>query len=1149
MAYRFCLGASGAGKSTWLHKWLLRNAEDSMRELSSGSPHYILIVPEQYTMQAQKELILESPAGGIMNVEVLSFGRLSHRVFEETGKNTGTLLNDVGKGLLLRRVAGKCGKELQILGGSIHRQGMISEIKSVLSEFLQYGIGPERIGELEAQALRAGRGALGARLHDLQILQKAFLAEEERKYSTPEERMEALAGEIPGAAFLKGSVIAVDGFTGFTPLQLRVLASLIRTASDVVISLELGEDGGQQITQVEERENAGREQALFFLTRKTVRDLHAIAAQEGLERGPDLYLGENGGPGPRFAGASPLAHLERSLFRYPLAPFEGEVQGKVAVFAASDPAEEVRQICIQVKKLVTEEGFRYRDLAVVAGDLGIYGELLERIGAGYGIPVYLDRTSAVVLNPLTEAIRSALEIPASGFSYESVFRYLRSGMSGLSQQEADLLENYCLEHGIRGRRKWALAFDADCEPLRQRLLAELEPVTGPVRETGERMPVRTAAERTQSLYAFMRETRMEERMQAMAAAFREEGDAVREKQYSQLYRAVIALLEQIYRLLGEEKISAEDYREVLEAGLAEIRLGTIPQQADRLLAGDIERTRLPQVRVLFFCGVNDGSIPRSAGTGGLLSDLDREFLEEAGVELSPAPRRQMYLQRLYLYLNMTKPSDRLILSYSEQTAEGKSLRPSYLIPMMHSLFPKLAEERPQQQGPGEQLMGERDARAWLAPRLRMFADGYYAPDSQEGRELRTVYGFLSRCSAEREELRRLQDAAFARHDPGKISAQTAAGLYGRVLAGSVSRMETAAKCTLRHFLRYGLLLTERDRFEFREVDAGTILHRSVEAFGKRLLTNGSSWRSFSQEEGKQLVRAALQETVSGYHDLLLYDTARSKYQLDRLQRVLERTVETLQFQIRKGAFEPAAEEFSFGGREDRGAIEFELSGDRKLRLIGRIDRLDLAPLGEKLYVKVLDYKSGKRDLDPQQMEAGLQLQLLLYLNAAMEALKAENPELEVVPAAMLYYRMKEPVLKRETAAEIAAEEEGGSGPGDVVQAEIREELRPTGLVNRDREAVDLLDRGLTGKSEVIPVKVNKGGDLAAASKVYSTEEFRALTERAEKALCELAENLLDGAADAAPIRTDKDSTACDYCPYQGACGFDLRIPGYGFRDL
>ena len=1135
MGYRFCLGASGSGKSRLLHNMLLEQARDALKDRSGSDKNYVIIVPDQYSMQTQKEIVTESPEKGILNIDVLSFGRLTYKVFEEVGVSGRAVLDDMGKTLLLRRIAGQCEPQLRILRKSIHYPGMIAEVKSVISEFMQYGIGEPEIGIMQEYAGKRGQGALNARLSDLQILYTAFLQGKKDRFITNEEKLDLLAEAVPSSDWVRKSTFVLDGFTGFTPVQYRVITALIRYSRDVIISLSLGRDGGPSIEQVSAKKDPGKEDALFYLSRKTVCDIEKLAAAQGLERGKDIYVSDAGEVPVRFLNNPVLAHLERNIFRYPSEPYNKDPNGCLRIFETDTPEEEVRQICIEVKRLVLTKGYKYRDISVVCGDLERYGAVFEKQAARYDIPIYVDRTSSAGLNPLTEALRSVLGIRAEGYSYNCVFRYLRSGMSSLTREETDLLENFCLRHGIKGRKKWALPFDAETEPLRIRFLEEISPVAGSISE--ERIPVRTAAERTQELYSFMVKLSMEEKMEELSERFEQSGNFVRAGQFSQLYRCVIDLLEQIHDLLGDEKISNTDYLELLEAGFEEIRLGTLPQEVDRVLVGDIERTRVSQCRVLFFTGVNDGNIPRGTSRGGLLSDLDREFLRSMGTELSPTPRQQMYLQRLYLYMNMTKPTDALYLSLARTTPEGNTLHPSYLIPLIRKLFPQALVEHPQLRPASEQLTGERDSVVWVSGALRDYAQGKLQEGSKAADAVKTTYGYLMRSGdgETRKTLESLKEAAFMRYDPVMISSETAKALYGNSIMGGISRMETAAKCSLRQFLQYGLRLEERKEYAVESVDTGSILHMSLDAFGHKLRRKGLSWDSFTQEEGAQLAREALSETAATYNDLLMYSTSRSESQLARMERIMLRSADTLQYQLRKGKFVPEGYEFSFGPEGDADLITFPLSGGRSLKLVGRIDRLDLCREDGSIFVKILDYKSGSLDLDEDLMKRGIQLQLLMYMNAAMDDLAAKNPGTEIIPSAMLYYRIMDPVI------------DGRDDGEDNSLAEIRAALRPTGMVNSDPESYRRLDGSVTDKSDVIPLKINKNGSFGSESRIYSADKFKELTGEVEEVVCRLAEEILDGKAAADPAMLKKDKTACDYCPYKSVCGFDPSIEGYKYR--
>ena len=1218
MSYSFCFGPSGSGKSRLLRQIIIEKAGKSLAGMGRDRTKYIVVVPEQYSMQTQRELVQEHPAHVLMNIDVLSFGRLAHRVFEETGADRRTVLDDIGKSLLLRRVASRCADDLEILRRGIHRPGMIDEVKSVLSEFMQYGIGGEQIEEMAAFAGEHGQNALQARLHDLKKLYEQFKSAEADSYVTSEETLDLLAKAIPNAGSLKGSVIVFDGFTGFTTVQYRVVMALIRCAAEVVFSFTVSPDQGAPASVTASGGPAGSEENLFYLSRRTVYDIIRMASKEGLKRGKDLYTGlsfsgreENGrektgheetgrektgrkktgqekagsGAGdlmgeetaalPRFRESRVLAHLERHLFRYPEKAFEekkrGETSESLQLFAASSPQEEVRLIFGRVRRMIAQTGCAYRDFAIVTADLETYGDLFALEAERAGIPVYIDRTSGAFHNILIEGIRSVLQISSENFSYPAVFRYLRSGLSSLTEDETDRLENYCLANGIRGRKKWTMAFDASCEEARIRFLREVEPVTGlsvrllpgaltgsgpdsaEAAEAAEKpRRARTAAVRTRELYDFLAGCGAQARVEALADSFGESGDVVRELQYRQIYRHVIDLLDQIYDLAGQERMSARDYLELLEAGFSQIRLGTLPQRVDRILVGDIERTRLTQISHLFVAGVNEGSIPRSASRGGILSDMDREFLAASGAVLAPTPRQQMFTQRLYLYLNMTKPSRTLTLSFATVSRDGRSLRPSYLVSMLRTLFPALQTEYPEQEPVIGRITGRADSLSLLADQLRTFVEGRLPDAEAFMRDFSLLYGFHTSPEVMADEemrraLLRLRGAALSRYRPQVLRSGLAQALYGKMIVGGISRMETGARCYLRQHLQYGLHLRERDQYEFRAADGGSILHAALQRFDALLRAEGLSWTDFSAGDAKRLGMRALQDEAAVYRNLLLYKSSRDEGRLGRYAKRLLRTIDTLQYQIGEGDFIPVASELSFGGRQGgMPAIRFELGDGRSLLLTGRIDRFDMYTEQGRRYLRIMDYKTGKNDLDEDLIRRGLQLQLITYmealLNAGADRLDAlaetgsvqtntmgesgsgdQSPDVpEIIPSAMLYYRMNEPVA-------------------------IRSQLRPTGLVYEDEESISHLHRSFSGRSDVIPVTRSTRGGYTAASRLMDGKKYRELARMAREALCRLAVHILDGDVSAQPAVLDAKTTACDYCPYRDACGFDPRIPGYSYR--
>ena len=1140
MSLRFYFGPSGSGKSTQVYKEILERAKGDLKK------NFFVIVPDQFTMQTQKDLVELSEQGGIMNIDVLSFGRLGHRILEEVGWNNVPVLDDTGKSLVLQRVAAGVEEQLPVLGSLLKRQGYIHEAKSAISEFMQYGIGVEDVDQLIDFA--KSRGALAGKLQDLKVLYRAFQEYIRGNFITTEEKLDVLVRSLGRSKLLPGSVVVFDGFTGFTPIQNRLIQGLMGICDEVIITVTLGE--GENPYQID------GEQKLFHLSKKTVADLQRLAEGIGVPMGQDVYMGETPG---RFAGAQALAHLERNLFRYPVKAYVGKradcedcpnagkdgayraADGQIRLFEALSPREEVQQTGLEICRLIREKGLYYRDIALVIGDLESYAPYVETEFAQLGIPCFLDRTRGIVLNPMIEYIKSALELFVHDFSYEAVFHFLRSGLCDLPLEDIDLLENYCIRTGVRGSKKWSRLFTRKTKEMKEdeSQLARLNEIRQVFYGQVEMLQVKgkaAAKEYVEKLYAFLETSQVQQKLSVLAAQFEAANELSRAKEYEQIYRLVMGLLEQIYDLLGEEQITLAEFAEIMEAGFGEIEVGMIPQNVDRVTVGDMERTRLKPVKVLFFLGVNDGNIPRNTSKGGIISDMDREFLRESGLELAPSPRQQMYIQRLYLYLNMTKPSEQLYLSYAKVNSAGKSLRPAYLIEVVQSLFPGLEVECPQNAPAIDQICTPVQGRSFLAKELREYAEGSLAAGSDAERDFFTLYQVYGTIDGGRDR-EQLTQAAFARYRDSGLSQLVARLLYGRTLQNSVSRLETFAACAYRHFLEYGLSLQERKEFSFEAVDMGNVYHAVLQSFGSSLKERGYTWFDFPREFAEEAVQEALTAFAAQYGDTVLYSSARNEYAITRMGRVLTRTVLTLQQQLKKGRFVPDSYELSFGFADDLDSVRIALSQEERMHLVGKIDRLDVAEDEEHVYVKVVDYKSGKKDFDLVALYYGLQLQLVVYLNAAMEKEAKEHPDKDIVPAAMLYYHIEDPTV--EAAEEPTAEE---------LEEKILSALKTKGIVNADPYVVSQLDAEMEKASDVIPVTKTKDGGFTKTSSVMTREQFQIISDYAGKKILEIGRQMMDGCVSVNPYeRGDEDS--CKYCSYKNICGFDTAIQGYRKRRL
>ena len=1091
MSLKFIFGPSGSGKSQFLYNRIVEESE------AHPERQFIVLVPEQFTMQTQKDLVAAHPAHGIMNIDVLSFARLAYRVFEETGGGQLPVLDDEGKNLVLRKIAGDFEGELKVLRGNMKKPGYISEVKSVISEFTQYDVGEEEICRVMETA--GEEANLSCKLEDILKLYLGFSEYLDKKYITKEELLDVLSREIGKSEILKDSTVALDGFTGFTPVQNRLLRELMRCCREVVVTVIM-----------DERENPFSYRSpyqLFALSKHMVSSLSDIAKEEKIAVEEPEYLY---GKPVRFEGNDALSFLERNIFRCGREAF-GREQEAVSVRGARNPREEAFAAAGEIRALVRERKYRFRDIGVIASDMDVYGDYLEEAFAAYDIPAFMDHKRSILLNSFVEYVRSLLNMAEQGFTYESVFRFLRTGLSGIDYEDTCVLENYVIGLGIKGYKKWQCRWERllkgmDAEDLRRlnRLRTQfVEKVDGFVFVLKQRQ--KTVRDITEALYEFMVREELQLKLKRQEEMFLAEGELALAKEYAQVYRILMELLDKFVELLGDEAVSLKEYGKLLDAGLSEARVGVIPPSVDQLVAGDVQRTRLKDIKALIFIGANDAYLPGALLRTGLLSERDRERFQKEKISLAPGGKEQAYIQKFYLYMNLTKPSERLSVYFSKVSPEGKSMRPSYLIQEIRRLYPLLAvsdeEGRPLRDRELTEDMG-----------MDLLIKGF------QGRELtdrgwQELYAWYLRDPRLKERAERLLLAGYYSRPSDGLTREVAERLYGKDFEDSITRIERFSACAFAHFLTYGLNLREREEYEFQAVDLGIICHSALEAFSKRLQRENIGWTELSDELRRQYIDESVEEAAADYGNLVLSSSERNAYMVVRMKRMLERTVWALAKQLSAGDFEPAAYEFRFKN--------------------GKIDRIDTCEDGDKVYVKVMDYKTGSRAFDVVALYHGLQLQLMVYMDAALGEQERRHPGMEAVPAGVFYYRLSDPVVDK--------------GEEDT-EAAVLKELKPDGLINLQDEVLEHLDRRREGESLAVPIKYNKNGSLSKTSKAVPEEEFRLMMGHALKKIETAHQEILMGETVAAPYRRGTES-GCDYCGYRHVCGFDLKVPGYRYRDI
>lgn len=1105
MSLQFIFGPSGSGKSYELYQSVIKESMEHPKQ------KFLVLVPEQFTMQTQKDLVAMHPRHGIMNIDVLSFGRLAYRVFEETGGGNLPVLDDEGKNLVLRKIAGDYEDQLSVLRGNMKKLGYISEVKSVISEFTQYDIGEEEIEQVMEAAGENSR--LYFKLQDLKILYRGFREYLESRYITKEELLDVLSREVERSEMLKNSTVVLDGFTGFTPVQNRLLLELLKHCRKLCVMVTMDER--------EDPFTYRHPYQLFALSKHMVTGLTELARQAKAEILTPVYL--YGQPVRRFLENPSLAFLERNLFRYRKNAGEaenicpGEDQA-VGIHVARNLRAEAMAVAGQIRSLVRKEGYRYREIGVIVSDMSAYGDYLKQAFEVYEIPVFMDQKKSILLNPFVEYIRSLLSMAEQNFTAESVFRFLRTNLSGFTMEETDALENYVIGLGIKGYKRWQERWirrlkdttEEDLEVFNHCRVRLVEKVDGLLYVLKQRK--KTVRDITMALYEFLVQEELQKKLKVQEEVFQERGEQALAREYAQIYRIVIELFDKFVELLGEEPVSLKEYEKLLDAGLEEAKVGVIPPSPDQVVAGDMERTRLKDIKALFFVGANDVYLPGNLLRTGLLSERDRDRFSREKLSLSPGGKEKAYEQKFYLYMNLTKPSKRLEIFYSRVSSDGKSLRPSYLIQEIRRLYPDLALQDEEAKG-----FGEREWTEGLG--LEAWIHGL----GSLGRGVDSAWMELHRKSRVdpvwKEKTDRLLDAGFYQRPSDPLTEQTARRLYGEKFEDSITRIERFSSCAFAHFLTYGLRLKERQEYDFQAVDLGNICHGALERFSGKLEKEEKDWTTLSENDRKAYIDESVEEAVTDYGNSVLYSSARNEYMIVRIKRMLERTVWALTRQLKAGDFRPSAYEMRFRG--------------------GKIDRIDTCVDGDKVYVKVVDYKTGKKAFDVTALYHGLQLQLMVYLDAAVGLEAKRHPGQEVIPAGVFYYRIEDPLVDKRQKTEDSGEE---------IQEDILKELKPDGVINCKDEVLAHLDRRMEGESLVVPVKYNKNGSLSKTSRAVSEEEFAVMMQHAVGKVQSVHEQILKGEVEPRPYRNGQE-TGCDYCGYRNICGFDTRLNGYEYRRI
>lgn len=1126
MSLQLVLGGSGRGKTQYIYHMVLDEA------FKNPEQEYIVIVPEQFTMQTQKELVQLSPSKGIMNIDVQSFVRLAFRIFTELGAGKEPVLDDMGKTMILKKVLINKQDELVYFGRNIHKKGYIEQIKSFLSELLQYGINNEMLDKMIDSAKK--KPVLKKKLEDMSVAYKAFTDYISNNYITSEEVITILSGLVCKSEIIRGSIICLDGFTGFTPLQYKLLAELMKVAKKVYVTVAI--DKREPIT------SRGAKHRLFYMSRKTICNLVDIAYDNNIKICDNIWT-ENNCAKNRFVDSPSLSALERNLFRYPLVKYDNSKD--ISIHLLRQPKDEICYIIQEIKHLLRKGECRYKDIAIIAGNLEKYGIIIDNEMKRARLPCFIDQKKSVLSNPFVETIDAIFDILIKDFDYKSIMKYLKGSFSGITEEQANITDNFILASGIRGHKKWNMEWKSDyvyrkctdeskkyaneiLESVREKVADLLIPLYNQL--ASKKHSVRHFAE---VFCQFMDERNYYQIIMDKANEFTEKGNMELASEYEQVYEIVLSVFERLENLLGDEEMKLQEFKELLDTGFSEARIGLIPPSIDQIVAGDMSRTRISNIKYLFLIGANDANIPQGDNSGGIISDSERTFLSEEKFEIAPNSRELVYREQFYLYLNMTKPSKHLYITYCETGNDGKSQNPSYIIERFIKMFPGLKVETEEIRKDAEHILSNDLGVKYLISGLRN-AD-YSSTKWQE------LYKFYIGSEDYNIMLEKLINASFYKEVKSKISKKAARALYRDIFMGSTSQLERYAACAFSYFAQYGLCLEERTEHKVEFFDIGNIVHEALQLYTDKLLKEKKQWWELSEEEQHIQADKCLDEVVARYKNSLMYETQRDTYMVTRLKKLLVRTVWAITEQMKLGKFETVKSEFKFNILEDSSK---DSSTEDMFHLIGRIDRIDTYKDEKCTYVKIVDYKTGKKDMSLSDLYYGLQMQLVIYLKAGMEA---ANKEKLIIPAGMFYYNISDPLIE-------------GKPDASKIKEEMLKSLMMKGIVNEDDPVLPSLDSNFITESEKLPVKVSsvvapfatdKDGNLKKQSQAITTKDFDNIIKYTQKSVAKMSEEIVAGTTEVNPYRKNDEAgkTACDYCIYHDICRFDVRISGNNFRTL
>lgn len=1092
MGLRIIYGKAGTGKSSYCFS--------EISKLIKNEENIYYITPEQFSFTAEKNLMKFIEEKAIINAEVLSFSRMANRALNEIGGSNKVNLSKCGKAMLIYSILSKNQNNFKFLGKS--DENIEIGIQSI-TELKKHGVSLEN---LEEEINKIDDIYLKTKLEDLSLLYKNFEEKISQNYIEETDLLGFLAKNIENLKWIKESIIYIDEFLGFTAQEYEIIKQLIKYAKQVNIilcidNLEL---------------NTNPDQDIFYSNKKTLKKLKKIIDENNLKIEETINLEKQ----YRLKNEE-LKILSENLYNIKSTKYEKNVEN-VSLFLAKNRYSEIENVAKEISKMVREKKLRYRDIAVITKNIDIYSSLVRSIFKKYDIPVFIDEKRDLNQNIIVQYILSIFEIFTTNYSNEAMFNYIKLGFLDLEDDDIFKLENYCTKWGIK-RNKWKedFKYETDDENKKQEVenLNEIrKQIIDPLMELKKKLDKeRNGINITKQLYDFLQKQNFENKISRKKEELLEKGLIDLANEYIESYNIILEILDEIVLIFGEEKLTIDNYSKILKIGLKNSELGKIPATQDQVILGDVDRSRSHKVDIVFVIGLNDGIFPSVNKNEGFLNDLDREKLKGDGIELANGTIENLYEERFNIYKVFTTAEKQLYLSYASSDEEGKALRASILINKIKKIFPKLKEE-------SDVITKKYDVINKKITYEELLEQIYKLKNKEKIEELwYEVYNWYKENIEWKDRLQEDMLGIEYTNIPKNIMKKNIERLYGNVLNTSVSRLEQYRRCPFSYYLQYGLKIKPKEELKIRSFDTGSFMHETIDTFFKHTNEEKIALSEIEEQDIFDIVSKIIDEKLESSKNYMFKATVKYKILVNRLKRIVSKAIKYIIQTIIYSDFSIKGSEVEFDRKGEYKPIIIELEDGKKIEITGKIDRIDIAKQEDGNYLRIIDYKSSSKNIDLNEVYAGLQIQLLTYIDAVCK-------EEDLIPAGIFYFSLLEQMIK---ADKKITEEE--------IEELIRKNFKMKGLIVADVKIIKMNDNSLTtGTSKLVPAAISKSGEIIEKwTNGVKQEEFELLQKYIYKTIKDISLEIFNGNIDLRPYNKD-GKTPCEYCEYKSICAFDSR---------